>query len=376
MHTPRRRGVRLAAALVLAAALAAPSPAAAAPDPRAWSHGIDLVAFDGRLLVVFSSNGYPPIEPGDNWGHDIRYAWLDPASSATPEVATLVHDREAQEPASAAVNAAGRLLVTSEDGSAGINQRAGLWGPGLARVRPWPVTIMKGGHSGHAAASGTTFLVAVSEGWIDGGGVDNLGTGDDVWARIVKPDGALGPLVKVAATGRDGWPVAAGSEQGFLVVWQRFDAAARTSHLMARTVSRTGVLGRPIHLPGNAFYRYDVQDVPALGRYLVAGTGSTGGFAALLDRSGALTSLATGMPAVVREAQTAVLGERAAYPTADGGVAELQLTAGTIALAAHQPGATPWPQTGTDGAYVGPRRVVFVTTARTGLEQRSFDLPG
>src|SRR5207244_3663961 len=126
-----------------------------------------------------------------HWQHDVYYSWLNPARPVL-DVQTLAADDEAQEPASAAINSRGRILMSCEDGDGDINQRAGLWDAALNPIRAYPFTIRDGGHSGHVAALGDKFLVLYSEGWIDGGGVDNLGTGDDVWARIVDNDGNTG----------------------------------------------------------------------------------------------------------------------------------------------------------------------------------------
>ena len=81
--------------------------------------------------------------------------------------------------------------MSCEDGNPDINQHAGLWDADLNPLVGYPMTVRTGGHSGHVAALGSRFLVAYSEGWIDGGGVDNLGTGDDVWARVINDDGQV-----------------------------------------------------------------------------------------------------------------------------------------------------------------------------------------
>ena len=64
------------------------------------------------------------------------------------------------------MNSKGTLLMTCEDGDGGINQRAGMWDSSLRVLRKYPITIRRGGHSGHVAAMGERFLVAYSEGWV------------------------------------------------------------------------------------------------------------------------------------------------------------------------------------------------------------------
>ena len=79
-------------------------------------------------------------------------------------------------------------------------------------LRRYPFSIRRGGHSGHAAAMGNRFLVTYGEGWVEGGGFLDRGTGQNVYARIVSNDGTLATEVKLTEGGhghRDGWPLVA-----------------------------------------------------------------------------------------------------------------------------------------------------------------------
>lgn len=84
----------------------------------------------------------------------------------------LVSRPEAQEPPSVAINAKGTILMTGEDGNGGINQHAGLWSSSLHVRRAYPMTIRRGGHSGHVAAMGERFLITYGEDWAERGAVE------------------------------------------------------------------------------------------------------------------------------------------------------------------------------------------------------------
>mgnify|MGYP005846428715 CR=1 FL=1 len=226
---------RLLVVLLLgAAALAAGS----AHDHRAWQHGINLLPIDGRYLLIWSSWGNPPRPRlrGD-WEHDIYYSWLD-AAQPRLDIQTLVSRPEAQEPASAAVNRHGTLLVTWEDGDGRINQNAQLWDSALHPLSARPLRVRDGGHSGHVAASGEHFLIAYGEDWVAGGAFLDRGTGKHLHARIVGPDGNLGPEIDVAIRRdpdqRENWPRVAASGHNWLIVWQRYPQRSLQGALIER----------------------------------------------------------------------------------------------------------------------------------------------
>ena len=108
-------------------------------DHRAWQHGVDLIRVGARLLLVWGSAGNPPRPNlGGDWQHDVYYAWLDgEAGPINPQI--LVARPEAQEPPSVAINNRGTILMTSEDGEDGINQRAGLWDASLRVLRHYQI---------------------------------------------------------------------------------------------------------------------------------------------------------------------------------------------------------------------------------------------
>jgi hypothetical protein len=325
------------------------------------------------LLVVWGSPGNPPRPNlGGDWQHDVHYAWLEtPASAdtATVEPRILVSRPEAQEPPSTAINARGTILMTSEDGNGGINQHAGLWDAALQPVRRYPITIKRGGHSGHVAAMGDRFLVTYGEGWVERGGFLDRGTGKNIHARIVHNDGTLGREARIAAGYRDGWPLVAASDRNWLVVWQRYPGMT----LQAATVDAAGQPGRERQVMDRmpVRYAYDVAFAPSLGAYVVAGTTGEEGFIALVSLAGDVLGVQRGLPPMASESRI-VLGWDGAqligvYPVRPQGIAVVRLTAGRIALARVVEHPHVWDYTGTAGTFVGPGRVLFATLSMTGL---------
>jgi hypothetical protein len=353
-------------------------------DHRAWQHGIDLLRIGGRLLLVWGSTGNPPRrDPGPNWSHDIYHAWLDsPATQAAasgaelPAAGILVSLPEAQEPPSAAINRKGTILITSEDGNGGINQHAGLWDSALAVLRSYPFTIRRGGHSGHAAAMGDLFLVAYSEGWVNGGGWRGLGTGKNVHARIVRNDGGLLPEIAIASGHRDTWPLVAASERNWLVVWQRYPELTLQSALVdaaGNVVKRNQIIGGL-----DPRYAYDVEYSPDLGVYIAAGSAAQGGFVSLVSLSGEIVRTRRGLPPMASESRivlgldgSQVIG---AYPVRPRGIAIVHLSANAIELARVIDHPHPWEDAGTTGVFVGPGRILFATLSTGGLRLIPFDI--
>ena len=348
-------------------------------DHRAWQHGVDLIRVGGKLLVVWGSPGNPP-KPnvGGDWQHDVYYAWIEgEAAQLSPQV--LVAKPEAQEPPSIAINAKGTILMTSEDGDGGINQHAGLWDSSLRVIKKYPMLIRRGGHSGHVAAMGNRFLVAYSEGWVDGGGFLDRGTGKDVLARIVEDDGTLRREVKLTdgdRRHRDGWPLVAGSDRNWLVVWQRYPELS----LQAALIDATGAVaarrkitdGLPLR------YAYDVEFAPQIGSYVVAGASGEGGFVSLVSVSGAIVTTRQGLPPMASESRI-VLGWdgtrlTGVYPVRPRGIAVVRIAADAVDLVRVVDHPYEWDYAGTTGAFVSAGRVLFATLSTRGIQLIRVDL--
>jgi hypothetical protein len=191
---------------------------ARAQDSRSFQHGIDLVPLpNGHYKLIWSSSGNPPTGANDNgnWPHDVYFSDIDPAQ---PKIVptTLISKPEAQEPASSAITDDGYIMVTMEDGwnaENGLAQRYGVYDTDLNPVKGYPQVVFDGGHSGHVAVVGNKFVVFYSEGWVDGGGVDDLGSGDDVYVSAYHSNGKTlnSSNVAVGNATRDWWPLVAGS---------------------------------------------------------------------------------------------------------------------------------------------------------------------
>jgi hypothetical protein len=362
---------------VLALAVSASFAGEPGEDHRAWQHGIDLIRVGNKLLVVWGSPGNPP-QPnlGGDWQHDVYYAWLN--NSVTQDDTTidpriLVSLPEAQEPPSVAINNRGTILMTSEDGDGGINQHAGLWNSSLSVLRKYPFTIKRGGHSGHVAAMGDRFLVAYDEGWVDGGGWHGLGTGENVFGRIVEDNGIVGREVKLTpdrnSVSRDDWPLVAGSDRNWLVVWQRYPQLTLQSALVD---TLGNVVKRRQIIDGMSLgYAYDVEFSQRLAAYVVAGETTHGGFVALINLNGDIVKTQGGLPPMVSESRI-ILGLDGSqligiYPVRPRGSALIHLSGDAIELVKVIDNPYVWDYSGTTGTFVAPDQVLFATLSTTGL---------
>ncbi len=378
----------IAAALAHARAARAQDPRA--QDPRAWQHGLDIVeTAPGRYFAIWASSGLPPRgpRPDGEWTHDIYFSPLEPASPGLrPRL--LIRAPRAQEPASAAALPDGRVLVTMEDAWRATNvlmQSHAIFDRNMAPLRPYQQVVMDGGHSGHAGATDRLFGVAFSEGWVDGGGVDDLGTGDDVWFAVLAGDGrALARIpVAVGPASRDGWPLVAGSRSRFALLWQRFVPGREHGELVLRIydpglkrwVTPEKVLHRKLR-----YYTQNIQYLREPDAFVVTGTDTSGrGFAMLLATDGALLTALRGLPGFVREAQPAIGSTRAGsvvtlwYPTGRGQLTRLEVTRDRIHMGGTRDTAMRWGTSGTDGFVTADGGLFFLTLSPGGV--RSLRLP-
>lgn len=359
-------------------------------DHREYMHGLDLLKVGDKTLVVTSINTVNS-EDGE-WQHDIYSSWIDPLyPNETIKLKKLVSRDEAQEPVSAAVNSSGRILVTAEDAeyNEDLDQTFGVWDSNLNQLRKYGVKLMppQGGHSGHAAASGNKFLVTFCDGWIDKGGVDNLGTGDNIYSKIIDNNGSTSSLINVSVSSnlnkRDWWPVVAGSDINWLQVWQRYNKAGTDGGTVYGRITNTdGSMGNefPIYT-NNKYYYYDVKYISSIGMYLIIGSQSltkNSGIAVLVDKSGKVVMTKTGLPSTVREAQFAIkttgTGATIAYPTNEAGIAVVELNKNSINLKKTVPINWKWDYIGTAGLFSSPNRVLFATNTRIGIKFIQIDI--
>ena len=353
---------------------------AEATDHRAWQHGMELLKLNGKNLLIWSSWGNPPTaNPKQDWEHDIYYSWVDSCANNIGLPALLVGGHEAQEPPSAAVNNRGKVLLTWEDGTHGINQYAAFW-DGSAPQANKKFLIATGGHSGHVAASRDRFLVTYSEDWVDAqDGFMELGTGKHLRARIVEDDGRAGPEIRISSgtpQKREDWPVVAGSDKGWMIAWQRYPQ--RTLHTVvidhAGAILQRTLIAKDLRVG----YHYDVQYLPALKAYLVLATTTTGGVAVLMDVHGQIIARNDDLPPLVSESRlvwtTGPAGIIGVYPTMPSGIAVIQVSTEKITLQKTLASDFQWSYIGTAGTFVSDSKVLFATLSTEGLKMFTFNL--
>ncbi|AXE98331.1 hypothetical protein [Paraburkholderia hospita] len=365
------------------AAKAAKAASAPTGDLRAYMHGIGAITdAQGVTTVFFSSSGLPPRGAGRdrNWTHDVYIARWTPQQPKLDRPRVFISRPEAQEPVSVAQNDAGRVMVSFEDGwntPNEVSQRYGVYTSDLKDVKPYPNDVLSGGHSGHVAAVGSRFVVFYSNDWVNGGGVDNLGTGNGVYVKTYDADGALLQAIDVAPRVREWWPMIAASPTRALLVWQQYVSGETWARLKVATLDpSTGALSEPRVIADRLlYYTYAAAYVPSIDRFVVVATSDKGkGFAQLIDASGQTTATLDCMPASVREAGIAVIGERAFTPSQDGRLLHLKLTPASIELAGTQPSPIAWTYTGSVGLVRSPTQLHWVATSPKGLQEADFDL--
>lgn len=360
-------------------------PAPGVGDERRFMHGIGYASAGGeRNWIFFSSSGLPPrgANRDGSWPHDVYVGEWSPASGQVSHVHIFISRPEAQEPVSVAQSASGNIFVSFEDGwnaPRTISQRYGVYSADLKPIKPYPNDVESGGHSGHVAAVGDRFVVFYSEDWVDGGGVDNLGTGEGVYAKIYSDRGQLLSRVDVAPHVREWWPMIAGSPSRALLVWQKYIPGETIAELKCAVLDpASSKIVRPAHGVDDArveYYTYAAAWVPAVRRFVVEATLATGRTSVwLLDEDGRKTAQLECLPASVREASIAVNGNVAYVPTRDGRLMALALTENTIELRGLQRAPFAWGNTGAIGMPRSFDSMHFVSLSPTGLREADFNV--
>ncbi|WP_175863137.1 hypothetical protein [Burkholderia cepacia] len=360
---------------------AAPSPHPAA-DPRSFMHGIGVAdAGSGKRWVFFSSSGIVPrgAMRSGSWPHDVYVGeWL-PGAAHLLHVHTFISRPEAQEPVSIAQNARGDIFVTFEDGwnaPQEVSQRYGVYRRDLKPVKPYPNDVESGGHSGHVATAADRFVVFYSADWIDGGGVDNLGTGNGVYVKTYDAAGRVLNHVAVAPHRREWWPVVAGSPHAALLVWQKFIEGSTSATLeyamfdpVTARLDKLGTLNDAIQ-----YYVYASAYVPEIDRFIVVTTTEDDrGVAMLIAPDGRRTATLDCLPASVRESGIGVSGTHAYVPIRDGRLLTLALGPADIAVGGVQRSPIPWGMTGITGFPARGNAMHFVSLTPSGTREADFE---
>ncbi|MGN4075455.1 hypothetical protein ACS0X5_28095 [Burkholderia gladioli] len=356
-------------------------------DTRRFMHGIAAANAGGdRHWVFFSSSGLPPRGPNldRSWPHDVYVGAWSPVLRRLAEVRVFISRPEAQEPVSVAQNTSGNIFVTFEDGwnaSRLLSQRFGVYRADLAPIRPYPNEVESGGHSGHVAAVGQRFVVFYSEGWVQGGGIDNLGTGGGVYVKVYDGSGRFQRRAQVAPHVREWWPMIAGSPRRALLVWQRYLPGEIVARLQYGVFDpETGEFMRTDAVAADLrvrYYTYAAAWVPTVQRFVLVATLASGRTSILLiNEAGYVTARLACLPASVREAGIGVDGSTIYVPTHDGRLMTLALTADTIALQGLMRAPFAWGGAGSIGIADGHGAMHFISLSPNGLQEADFSVRG
>lgn len=362
-------------------------------DPRAFQHGIDYVpTSNGQQLLIWSSAGIRPMGPdiNGNWTHDVYFSTVKPqANSAIISAPTrFITAPEAQEPASAAITTIGTIMVTMEDGWNSKNvlsQRYGVYNEQMEPISAYPQSAMDGGHSGHVAAVDNLFAIFYSEGWIEGGGQDNLGSGNNIHLSIFNAHGDFITRrddVTNSTDTRDWWPLIAGSKERALLIWQRFQNSedyAQLRYAIYHPKSNQWVLRDSELSAATSYYQYDVQYLPQIDRFLVlTNTPDNRGKGILISQQGEIIKTTEDLPPIVREAQPAIRkngnGITIAYPASPSGIAVVNVSRDAIAFSHRVDFDAIWGTSGTDGFFLNDQRVLFSSLSRQGVNHHQVQL--
>ncbi len=358
-------------------------------DQRSYQHGIDFIPIGNeQYALVWSSSGSPiDVSNSAVWEHDVYYSLIDPAKPVIKPI-NLISREEAQEPASTAISKDGHIMITMEDGwdpTIVLEQRYGVYNSDFTPTsKAYPQVVpVAGGHSGHVAAIDNRFVIFYSEEWVSGGGVDNLGSGDDVYAAIYDSNGnfLFQKNIAVGTTTRDWWPWVEGSDNYACMIWQRFVNNEIYSDLMISILNPlTGeftVTEKKIET-NMEYYTYSLAAIPELDQFLIMGVHKDGtGFGILLDKNGNELSRNDNLPPIVRESQPALRTINGnlfiAQAKADGGIMILKITT-NIELEKTIDDAYIWGYGGTDGIWRNDKQIYMVSLSNCGLVQKKFSL--
>ena len=362
-----------------------PAPVSSYTDPRSYQHGIDFLKLpDGNYILIWSSSGIPPAGEDSNgeWSHDIYYSKIY-LQNPYIEPIGIILSPGAQEPASSDISQNGHIMITMEDSYQAKNNLAqtfAVFDKNMDPIKEYQNIVYDGGHSGHVASVGNNFVVFYSDEWIDGGGVDNLGSGDDVLLKVYDSTGKLGNEkdVAVGETTRDWWPMIAGSNDTALLLWQQFVDDETYSILMYsiyNPANNEWVKEADVLFTDLKYYTYDAQYIQELNYFLISGTSEFGkGFSFLLSTTGEVVAQNIFLPPIVREAQPAIwkVAEnqyKAVFPVDPTGFMILSISSSEIVLEKEISNSYRWTYAGTDGIFLDKDSVYFVSLSPAGIKE-------
>jgi len=362
-----------------------PAPISSYTDPRAYQHGIDFLKLpDGNYILIWSSSGIPPVGEDSNgeWSHDIYYSKIDLQNPYIDPIGIILSPG-AQEPASSDISQNGHVMITMEDSYQTKNNLAqtfAVYDKNMEPIKEYQNIVFDGGHSGHISSVGNYFIVFYSDEWIDDGGVDNLGSGDDVLLKVYDSTGKLmnEKDVAVGDTTRDWWPMIAGSNDTALLLWQQFVDDETSSILMYsiyNPANNEWVKEADVLFTDLKYYTYAAQYILGLNYFLISGTSEFGeGFSFLLTPKGEVLAQNISLPPIIREAQPAIwkVAEnqyKAVFPVDPTGFMILSISSSEIVLEKEISNSYRWTYTGTDGIFLDKDSVYFVSLSPAGIKE-------
>lgn len=354
-------------------------------DLRAYSHGIDLLTKNKneRYLVWSSAHG-SEAEDG-SWNHDVFVSTLNLKKPKIQQVRTLIAAPEAQEPVSGGMTKDGRLLLTFEDGYNNenvVSQRYVVFDSNLNVMKKYPQTIKDGGHSGHGTSLDNQHVVFWSDDWVDGGGVNNLGSGKDVLVTTLSSDGKVIHELKITPPDetRDWWPILKASKKNVALVWQRYveDETYAQTMMALYDPKSNKLIKKPFVLqPKTIYYTYDVSYIDGLDVFVVSGTDEKGkGFLYTVNSDGKVIVKKHNLPGFIREAKPAIKVDNGVatfvYPKAKNGFMVYAITKNTVNLEARIHDNYEWQYGGTVGFFADDHVVYFASLSKEGIVEKEI----
>lgn len=341
-------------------------PAQPTEDTRKYAHGVSIVGNS----VLWSEKSEE--QRKDGWTHDIYKKEISES-----QIDTLVSNPEAQEPVSAS-STDKTSIITYEDGydsSNNVSQRYKLYDGNWELLHEG--TLLDGGHSGHAASTEAHHVLLWSHGWVNGGGVNDLGSGKEVIVSTVSNEGEVLHDIKLSqADDRDSWPMLAASDDNALLVWQQFndDASEASLRFAVYDPVENELTVTPAELlPQVEFYIYSASYVPAANQYVVAAQANGGGNLLLLSKEGEVIDQITS-PRLVREAVPAIEGNTLVFPQLPANYFTVRVLDDQLQLNSSDSLDINWGTSGTTGVFLDERRVYFATLKKEGLQEVTIEL--
>lgn len=335
-------------------------------DTRKYTHGVSII----ENSVLWSEKSDE--QRKDGWTHDIYKKEI-----GETEIDTLVEDPEAQEPVSAS-STDESIIITYEDGydtSNNVSQRFKLYDYDWEKLHEG--TLLEGGHSGHVASTNEHHVIFWSNKWVNGGGVNDLGSGKDVIVSTISNEGELLHEVQLSeADDRDSWPMLAASDDNALLVWQQFnDKATKAAlHFAVYDPETNELTVEPSELlPQVDFYMYSISYVQATEQYVVAAQTKKGGTLLLLEKDGELIDQIDA-PDLVREAAPAVQENTLVFPQMPSSYFTVQVSDDEFQLQSSEEADVEWGMSGTTGMFLDDQNVYFATLKKEGLEEVTLEI--